>query len=69
MNNMNGNLVLKRRQDQWTYFTDRDTGKTFRIRVCKITINSVNLVIEDPGNQYKVEREERLTPYGVRNGT
>lgn len=64
MNNVNGNLVLKRKQDQWTYFTDRDTGKTFRIRVCKIGGNSVNLVIEDPQNQYRVEREERINSIG-----
>ena len=59
MKNVNGNLVLKRKEDQWIEITDRETGKSFRIRVCKINGKSANLVIADPNNYYRVEREER----------
>jgi hypothetical protein len=59
---MNGNLVLKRKEGDWTEVEDISSpGKGFRIRVQDIDFKSgkVNLVFEDPNKYYSFERPER----------
>lgn len=57
-------LVLRRKEGQWLAITHR-SGETIRVRVCNVRPRypgQLDLVFDDPHQNFAIEREERATP-------
>jgi hypothetical protein len=56
-------LVLSRKEGEWLTITDRQSGRSVRVRVNQIRSGrNVDLVFDDESNSFAIERAERAKP-------